>query len=157
MIQEWRIEADLTQQELGDKAGLSKRTVGSIERGGRAPTKLEIVKLCQALGRAHGDLITISYRSFLDELNEISRQLQDQKKPPQSEEKGSQSAPAPGARVDQLIDQMAILLKELYRESRADFLKVSPDWLAQPDLDPPSPPARPRKKRVRRRRGPAKE
>lgn len=155
MIKEWRIKSNLTQQELGEKAGLAKRTVGSIERGDRAPTKWEIVKLCQALGKTPAELLTISYRSFLNELNEIGK-LQDSSKPLQPE-RGIQSAPDSGSKVNQIIDQMAALAKELYHESKADFQKVFLDWLAQPGPADSSPSPRGLKKRVRRRRGSAKE
>lgn len=147
MIQRWRVEADFTQEELGDRAGLTKRAVGNIERGDRSPTTREIVRLCRALGRDHSELVTISYRSYLDELNQIARE--EAGKPLQHEEKSS--PPDSGDRINQIFDQLAALMKELYRESRSDFQKVFFDWLAQPGPANPTPPPRTRK-RVRRKR-----
>jgi len=153
MIREWRIESRLTQQQLADNAGLPLRVVGSIERGKRTPEKREVVALCRALGKTPAELLTIWYRACLNEFNELGK-LEDSRRPSHPEEKGAERGPDSASRVDQLIDQIAALAKDLYRESRNEFQKIFLDWLAQSGsshtLPPPSPSRRARQ-RVRKR------
>jgi transcriptional regulator with XRE-family HTH domain len=156
IIREWRIEAGFTQQELGRIAGIPKRIVGSIERGQRTPERWEIVNLCRALGRAPAELITLWYRSCLNEFSELGKLPDARMAPP--EEKGSRTLPDSESRVDQIIDQIAALAKEIYHESRNDFKEVFLDWLAQSGLSssfpPPSPPRRARRRASRKRGSP---
>lgn len=153
VIRRWRIESGLTQEELGRRAGFSKKSVGAFERGEQTPEIWETVKLAQALSRDPTELITLWYRACLKEVNELKLQG-SQSLPP--EEKIAQISPGPGARVDQIIDQIAALAKELYRESRNDFREIFLDWVAPsgspPSSSPPSPPRRDRR-RVSRKRG----
>jgi transcriptional regulator with XRE-family HTH domain len=156
VIRKWRIESGLSQKELGEKAELPKRLVGSFERGEQTPDRWEIVKLCDALGRDPAELITFWYRSFLNELNQLGKLRTP--RAPQSDERTSPISPDPGSRVDQIIDQIAALAKDLYRESKSDFQKPFLGWLSQsgPSSSPlPSPP-RPARKRVSRKRGSTK-
>lgn len=153
IIREWRIESRLTQQDLAESAGLHKRLVGSIERGERTPETREIAQLCQALGKTPTDLLTIWYRACLNEFNELGK-LQDSRRPSQPEDKGSQRSPEPTSKVDQIIDQIAALAKDLYRESRNEFQKIFLDWLAQsgpPNALPPSSSPQRAQRRVRKR------
>lgn len=160
IIKAWRIESDLSQQELGDLAGLNKKIVGNIERGQRVPDKLEIVRLCHALRKTPAELMVGWYRSFLEDLNELEGELLNSSKPSPRNDSGSQAlSAAPGPKINQIIDRLAALMKELYQESRADAQKNFLDWLAQTGLlnsfPPPGAPRQARK-RVRRKRGPAK-
>ena len=150
VIRKWRIESGFTQQELGRRAGVSKKTVGAIERGERSPERSELVKLSRALGKDPADLLTSWYRN---ELNELNKMLDA--RPPQSEEKSAETALDSGSRVDQIIDQIAALAKDLYRESRNDFREIFLDWLS-PSALPPSSPSRPARRRVSRKRGSTK-
>jgi transcriptional regulator with XRE-family HTH domain len=158
VIQAWRIEAGLTQQELADRAGLKKRVVGSIERGTRDLTKQEIVQICLPLGKAPGELITIWYRAWLAELNEAGK-LHGRGRSSPADERSPEESPDSGAKVNQIIDKMAALAKELYRESKTELRATVFDWLTQtgPAGSVPSapPPERPRR-RVGRKRGPGK-
>lgn len=43
-----RVEHDLTQAELAERVGVTRQTIGLIERGGYNPT----LKLCLAIARA---------------------------------------------------------------------------------------------------------
>ena len=121
VIRKWRIESGLTQQALGRRADLPGRIVGSIERGERAPEKWEIVRLCQALEKPPAELITFWCRAYLHDLQELGR-LQAPR-PVQPEEK----------RVEQIIDRIAGLAKEIYRESKDDFREIFLSWIEQPD------------------------
>lgn len=154
IIRKWRIEGGFTQEELGRRAGLPKRIVGSIERGVRAPERWDIVKLSHALGRPPDELVTLWYRSYLKEVSALGK-LRDARDP-QPEEKDSQGAQDSDSRIDQIIDQLAALAKELYRESRNDFREIFLDWINPSGLSNPFPtPSAPRqdRKRVGRKRG----
>lgn len=57
-----RESAVLTQQELADKAGVSRVTISNYERGeGRPPNALCIRKIATALGADPRDLVTITF------------------------------------------------------------------------------------------------
>lgn len=45
-----RVERDLTQEQLAERTGVTRQTIGLIERGGYNPT----LKLCLAIARAVG-------------------------------------------------------------------------------------------------------
>lgn len=49
IVKERRDLRGLTQQELADKAGLSKVTIGQIERGNAEPSTGTLSKIAQAL------------------------------------------------------------------------------------------------------------
>jgi transcriptional regulator with XRE-family HTH domain len=146
VIRRWRIESGLTQAALGQKSGLSKKSVGSFERGEQAPELWEVVKLSSAMGRDPSELLTLWYRSSLREILEIGK-LQGAKI--------AQGAPDSGSRVDQIIDQIAALAKELYRESRSDFQEIFQAWVSpsgSPHSSSPPAPPRPDRRRVSRKR-----
>jgi transcriptional regulator with XRE-family HTH domain len=150
IIREWRIEAGFTQKTLGERAGLHKNIVGGIERGTRTAEREELAKLCRALGKSPSELMMHWSRAALKEF-QLEFELQNLSPRSQPEEKDF----PPASRVDQIIDKIAALVKELYRESRGDLQKMFLDWLAQsgaPGSSPSSPPSRPRK-RVSRKRG----
>jgi putative transcriptional regulator len=46
-----RIENDLTQQELADKVGVTRQTIGLIEKGGYNPTLNLCLRIAQALNK----------------------------------------------------------------------------------------------------------
>lgn len=57
-LKEKRIEANLTQAELGKRAGMSERTIQNYELGTRMPRNLEAVeKLAAALGTTPEELL----------------------------------------------------------------------------------------------------
>lgn len=45
-----RIKADLNQEELAEKADLSRETIGAVERGEKAPSVETIGSIADALG-----------------------------------------------------------------------------------------------------------
>lgn len=146
IIRTRRVAAGFTQEELGRRAGLSKGIVGQIEREQRTPDREQIVRLSHALGMPPGDLVTLWYRNFLNDINALNTLRDAQAHQPQEDS---------GSRIDQLIDQIAGLAKDLYRESRNDFREIFQDWLAKPGPSGPHPPSPPRR-RVSRKRGPTK-
>ena len=145
VIKKWRIEGGLKQAELGQRAGLSKRIVGTLERGERAPEISEIVQLSRALERDPNELLTLWYRSCLQKVAELDKRPQETSTP---------EPPEAASKVDQIIDQMAALAKELHRESKSEYQEIFLSWLA-PYISPPSP-LRKERKRVGRSRGPKK-
>lgn len=51
-----RVEKDLTQTELADRIGVTRQTIGAIEKGGYNPTINLCVKICKALGKTLDEL-----------------------------------------------------------------------------------------------------
>jgi transcriptional regulator with XRE-family HTH domain len=49
-VRKHRIDQNLSQEELADKAGLHRTYIGSVERGERNITIDAIEKICTALG-----------------------------------------------------------------------------------------------------------
>ena len=54
-----RTAAGLTQQELADRAGLSRKTVNTVENGVVTPSVLVALTLAQALGAPLDALFTL--------------------------------------------------------------------------------------------------
>lgn len=55
-LKDLRHQAGLTQQQLSDRAGVPRTTVGAIESGHMEPTVLSALRLARALGRTVEDL-----------------------------------------------------------------------------------------------------
>ena len=56
-IREYRIKKQMTQQELADKAGVSRATISGLESGSITVTTTETIrKISAALGKKVGDI-----------------------------------------------------------------------------------------------------
>lgn len=62
-VKEFRRKAELSQEELADKANLDRTYISLIERGQRSPTVRAVIAICDAL-----DLPTATLFNRLDEL-----------------------------------------------------------------------------------------
>ena len=51
-----RIECDLTQEQLADKVGVARQTIGLIEAGNYNPSISLCVEICKALNKTLNDL-----------------------------------------------------------------------------------------------------
>ncbi len=51
-----RVERDLTQAELADRIGVTRQTIGAIEKGDYNPTINLCLKICKALGKTLDEL-----------------------------------------------------------------------------------------------------
>ncbi|UCG48353.1 MAG: helix-turn-helix transcriptional regulator [Phycisphaerales bacterium] len=51
-----RVERNLTQAELAEKAGVTRQTIGLIESGGYNPTLYLCIAIAKALGKTLNDL-----------------------------------------------------------------------------------------------------
>lgn len=51
-----RVEKDLTQTELADRIGVTRQTIGAIEKGDYNPTINLCIKICKALGKTLDEL-----------------------------------------------------------------------------------------------------
>lgn len=56
-VRELRLRKQLSQEALADAAGLHRTYVGSIERGERNPSLVNIVRLADALGASPAELM----------------------------------------------------------------------------------------------------
>ena len=54
-----RARADLTQEQLAAKVGVTRKTINTIERGHFVPSTLLALKLAQALGVKVEDLFSL--------------------------------------------------------------------------------------------------
>jgi putative transcriptional regulator len=51
-----RIENDLSQEQLAEKVGVTRQTIGLIESGNYNPTLNLCIEICKALGKTLNDL-----------------------------------------------------------------------------------------------------
>ncbi len=58
-----RVEKDLTQQDLADKVGVTRQTIGLIETGGYNPSLNLCISLCRALGKTLDEIFWGDSRS----------------------------------------------------------------------------------------------
>jgi putative transcriptional regulator len=49
-LKTWRIDANLTQQELAERIGVSRKTINTVENGIFVPSTVLALKLAKALG-----------------------------------------------------------------------------------------------------------
>lgn len=57
-VRAFRSQTGLTQEELGDRAGLHRTYVGGVERGERNVSLMNILRLAAALGVDPAELVT---------------------------------------------------------------------------------------------------
>lgn len=62
-IEDFRIQADLTRQELADQVGVHYQTIGYIERGEYSPSLVLALRIASVLGASVEDIF------WLDEEN----------------------------------------------------------------------------------------
>jgi transcriptional regulator with XRE-family HTH domain len=58
-IKALRLRQELTQEALGERAGLNYKYLGAIERGERNPSVRQLLKLAQALGVEPHELLIV--------------------------------------------------------------------------------------------------
>lgn len=58
-VREFREDMDMTQEELGDRAGMHFTYIGQVERGLRNISLVNIVKLAKALKVSGDDLLPL--------------------------------------------------------------------------------------------------
>lgn len=79
-IRRRRKELGLTQEQVGEKAGLDWTTIGAAERGVRNLSVESLLKVADALGVTAGDLVESSEREPSEKeqaLHRLTRLLQD--------------------------------------------------------------------------------
>jgi transcriptional regulator with XRE-family HTH domain len=58
-IKALRLRRELTQEALGERAGLNYKYLGAVERGERNPSLKQLLKIAQALGVEPHELLAI--------------------------------------------------------------------------------------------------
>ncbi|HYU35327.1 MAG TPA: helix-turn-helix transcriptional regulator [Thermoanaerobaculia bacterium] len=155
ILKDWRIECNKTQAKLGKDAGLSRKVVGSIERGERKIDGEEIVQVCRALGRNAEDLVLHWSRSTLQELQKIERALLGSRDTGQSDKPDSAtSEAATGGSINEHVNKLAALIKEIIHAAQAELIqKLQLEMnLSGASSPPPAAPKRPRSRVSRRGR-----
>lgn len=56
-LRQTRLAAGLSQEELGDKAGLHRTYIGSVERGERNISLMNVQRIAKALGTTASELV----------------------------------------------------------------------------------------------------
>ncbi|WP_018296610.1 helix-turn-helix transcriptional regulator [Corynebacterium lubricantis] len=51
MVRKWRRWNELSQQELADRAGVSRQTIANIEKGNYSPSVHLALNICHELGK----------------------------------------------------------------------------------------------------------
>lgn len=51
-----RIECDMTQEQLAERVGVTRQTIGLIEAGNYNPTLNLCIEICRAMGKTLNDL-----------------------------------------------------------------------------------------------------
>ena len=64
-IRQTRVEAELTQEELADRAGTDIRQIGGFERGVRNPSYATLLRLACALETRVGALASLADRLYV--------------------------------------------------------------------------------------------
>lgn len=60
-----RVQADLTQQQLADKIGVTRQTISLIEKGKYNPTLKLCLELCYAVNRTLDELFWVDKEESL--------------------------------------------------------------------------------------------
>ncbi|KIL51332.1 XRE family transcriptional regulator [Jeotgalibacillus alimentarius] len=58
-VKEWRARHGMTQQELADRMGITRQTIGLIEKGDYAPSVLLALKMADVFGIKVEDLFGV--------------------------------------------------------------------------------------------------
>ncbi|WP_227396252.1 helix-turn-helix transcriptional regulator [Jeotgalibacillus aurantiacus] len=58
-VKEWRMRNGLTQQELADRMGITRQTIGLIEKGDYAPSVLLALRMAAVMGVRVEDLFRV--------------------------------------------------------------------------------------------------
>ena len=65
ILQRFRLERGISQEELAHRAGVDRTFVSRLERGIRQPTITTLIGIGQALGVSAADLVRETEREFL--------------------------------------------------------------------------------------------
>jgi transcriptional regulator with XRE-family HTH domain len=148
IFQEWRIESDLSQVELGQELGVSRKIIGSIESGDRQLDEETIVRLCRFLGKDLEELVLLWSRFSLEALRKVERGIGVSKeiaRPDEPRAEAPESAASPS--IDALAAKFASLIKDAILLSQVELVQR-----LQLQIPSPAAPASPSPARARRPR-----
>lgn len=151
ILRDWRIECDLTQEELGEAAGLSRKIVGSIERGERKVDYEEVIRICKALGRHAEELVLHWSRSALEELRKVETEMLGSRETRHSDKPDSEALDATASRsISEAVDKIGALFKEIFHRLQEELIqKLLLEMNLSGAPSPSPPPAAPKRSRSR--------
>lgn len=140
IMRRWRIEAKLSQAELGQEAGLSRKVIAGIENGTRKFDQNQIVLLCRVLDRTVDQLTQTWSQALLETLRAAERELDD---PGDRAPEPAQAAPATVPQpepilsaalekaIDTLADQFRDQFRDVFQVCQNDLLSRVEKMIAQ--------------------------
>lgn len=143
-----RLEADLTQEALAEKAGINRTTYGGIERGERPLSDQNLVRLAIALEVRLEDVLAEGYRAHYHSVMQIDRDHRLRQGLAAVPHDDGTAEPTPQV-IDTFLSSLKILLASHFRPS------LGLD-LSKPGKAPLTPPAARPRRRARARRNPAR-
>jgi DNA-binding XRE family transcriptional regulator len=139
VIGKLRIEADLTQEALAEKAGINRTTYGSIERGQRSVTPLNLAA---------------GYRAHLESMIQVDREYRARMGIAPAED--GAPGPAPHAAIEPFIASLRVLLAGQFPAPGLTLATPAPKADAAPPETARDAPPRRRARASSRRKPPAR-
>lgn len=136
IIRQWRIEADISQTELGDRSGLSRKIIYGIEKGRHRFDPKKVVLLCRALDRSVDELARVWSHHFLEQIQETERGMLGSERvlpqpAPGAESPLQRPEPSVSSPFEEEIDAIAARVKETFQKHQAETLARVEKLLAQ--------------------------
>jgi transcriptional regulator with XRE-family HTH domain len=159
IMRRWRIEAKLSQAELGEEAGLSRKVIAGIENGTRKFNQNQIVLLCRVLDRTVDQLTQTWSQALLETLQAAEREMDDpvDRAPEQTAQAVPAAIPQPepilsGAlekAIDKMADQFRDQFRDVFQISQKELLGRVEKMIAQATAFSPQPSTSPQRTRSR--------
>jgi transcriptional regulator with XRE-family HTH domain len=146
IMRRWRIEAKLSQEELGQEAGLSRKVIAGIENGTRKFDQNKLVLLCRVLDRTVDQLTQTWSQALLETLRAAERDMDgavDRAPEPAPAVPAAVPPPEPALSpalekaIDRMADQFRDQVKDMFQASQKELLARVEKMIAQAPLSSP--------------------
>ncbi|HJX27610.1 MAG TPA: helix-turn-helix transcriptional regulator [Thermoanaerobaculia bacterium] len=140
IMRRWRIEAKLSQAELGQEAGLSRKVIAGIENGTRKFDQNQIVLLCRVLDRTVDQLTQTWSQALLETLRAAEREMEDPAdRAPEPTPAAPAAVPQPEPAlspalekaIDKMTDQFRNQFRDVFEISQKELLSTVEKMIAQ--------------------------